>query len=418
MNMQMCKRASLGIFLLLVCSSLSYGQERLDLNEVVDEALRNNPEILAAKEIWEAARARIPQERSWEDPQLSIGFMEIPEGSYSLQDARMRMYSVSQMIPFPGKLTFKGQIAGRMADMLMEMYEEKKREIIAKVKSAYYSLFFVHKSIEINIENKDLIQKFAKIAETKYVVGKASQHDVLKAQVELSLIIDDLITLERDELPTAEAKLNALLDRPPHSPLGAPQEFEIPKLEYAREEIEQLAFEKRPALRAMQHGVERSKKALTLAKMQYLPNFMLKLEQDEMKMPMGTEINRGIMFSLNVPLWFWRQGFGIKEKSAKKSAAESSYQAMGNMVLFQVQDALAKFEASGRRVNLFSTSIIPQAEQALKAATIAYQTGKVDFLTLMNSERMLRDARLKYYRVLAKHGTNLAVLERVVGMRL
>ena len=390
----------------------------LSLDEVVKEALRHNPEILAAKNKWKAAKAKVPQVRWWGDPQFGISYEEIPSGSYSLEEARMRMYSISQMIPFPGKLTLQGGIATKDAQTSKENYEEKKNEIVSKVKSAYYFLFFVHKAIEINRENKDLVQKFEKIAETKYAVGEVSQHDVLQAQVELSLIIDDLITLERDELPTAEARLNALLDRLPHSPLGVPEEFEIPKLEYTNEEIEKLAIEKRPALMAMKHGVEKSKKALTLAKMQYLPNFMVKLTQEEMRMPIGTEIDRGIMFSINIPLWFWRQGFGIREKRAQRSAMQFSYRAMKNMVLFQVQNALAKFNASERRVNLFKTSIIPQAEQALKAATIAYETGKIDFLTLINSERMLINVRLKYYGVLAKHGGNLANLERVVGISL
>lgn len=408
----------LAILLFSLCFSSSSGEDSLNLQEVVDQALRKNPEILAAKERWEAAKAKIPQVRWWGDPQVGIGYEKIPEGSFSLGEAKMRMYSISQMIPFPGKLTVKGRIAGKDAQIAEETYEAKINQIVAKVKSAYYSLFFIHKAIEINRENKGLIQKFAKIAETKYVVGKASQHDVLKAQVELSLIVDDLITLEHADLPTAEAKLNALLNQPPDSPLGVPEESEIPQLEYAKEEIEALALRERPALKAMGYGVEKSSHALTLARMQYLPNFMFKLSQEHVEMGMGEEVSRGIMVSLNLPLWPWKQTPGVREKRSQKRAMESSYQAIENTVLFEVQNALAQFDASERRVNLFRTSIIPQAEQALKAATIAYETGKVDFLTLINGERGLRDARLKYYRILAKHGTNLANLERVVGVTL
>lgn len=390
----------------------------LSLEEVVNEAVENNPEFLAAMERWEATKAIIPQVRWWSAPQFSIGFDELPAGSYSLSEARMRMYSVSQMIPFPGKLTLMGKMAGNMADMAREEYEEKKNEVVAKVKIAYYDLFFVHKAIEINNENKELIHKFAKIAETKYSVGEVSQHDVLKAQVELSLIIDDLITLEQEELPTASAKLNELLNRPPHSPLGIPDEFEIPKLNKTIEDIESLAIDNRPKLIAMKYEVEKSSSALTLAKMEYLPNFMVAVKQEDMQMAMGTETTRGIMVSMDIPLWGWRQGFGIKEKSADKRASEFSYQSIKNMVLYEVRDALAKFNASERRVNLFKTSIIPQAEQALKSASVAYETGKVDFLTLIESERILRDVKLKYYKVLCEHGKNLANLEEAVGISI
>ena len=390
----------------------------LSLDKVIEESLENNPEISAAQNRWEAAKAKVPQVRWWGDPQLGISFEKIPQGSYSLGAAKMRMFSISQMIPFPGKLTLKGRMAQREVMIAKEEYEAKRQEIIAKAKSAYYRLFLVHKSIEIENEEKELIRKFEKIAETKYAVGQGSQHDVLKAQVELSLIADDLITLQEEELPTAEARLNATLNRPPRSPVGIPEKFTIPKLEESREEIEELALQARPALQAMEFAVEKSKTAYKLAKMEYLPNFMIKFMREEMETPMSTESTGGVMLSINVPIWFWKEGYGVSEKRAQKRSAEASFQAMKNMVLFEVQNALAKFNASERRVNLFKTSIIPQTEQALKAATIAYETGKVDFLTLMNSERMLRDARLKYYKVLAKHGTNQANLERIIGVRL
>lgn len=390
----------------------------LSLDELVSEALENNPEILAARNEWEAAKAKVPQVRWWNDPQLGISFEKIPRGTYSPGEAKMRMYSISQMIPFPGKLTLKGRMAQMEVMISKEEYEAKKLEITAKVKSAYYRLFLVHKSMEIESDDKELLRKFEKIAEIRYAVGEASQHDVLKAQVGFSLIADELITLKDEDLPTAEARLNAILDRLPHSPLGIPEEFTIPELEKSREEIEEFALEHRQTLKAMEYMVQKSKTAYSLAKMEYLPNFMVKFMQEEMEMDMGTESSKGVMVSMNIPIWFWKKGSEVSEKRAKKSRAEATYQTMKNMVLFEVQSSLAKFNASERRVNTFKTTIIPLAEQALKAATIAYKTGKVDFLTLLNSERTLRDVRLKYYKTLVKHGENLANLERVVGVNL
>ncbi len=388
------------------------------LDEVVEEALENNPEILAAKEKWEAQRAVVPQVRWLGDPQFGVSFEKIPQGSYSPGAAKMRMYSISQMIPFPGKLGLKGRMAQRDAMIAKEKYEAKKQEVIVQVKAAYYRLLLVHKSIEIVSEEKELLRKFERIAETQYAVGRAAQHDVLKAQVELSLLSDDLITLQEQDLPTAEAKLNAILNRPPDSPLGIPEEFTVPKLERSRKEIEGFALEHRQALKAMEYGVEKSQTAYKLAKMSYLPDFGIKFMRTEMETSMNTETTGGVMLSINIPLWFWEKGYGVSEKRAQKRSAEASYRAMRNMVLFEVQNALAKFNTSERRVNLFETSIIPQAEQTLKAATVAYETGKVDFLTVMNSERMLRDAKLKHYKILMDHATNLANLEMVVGVGL
>jgi len=390
----------------------------LNLNSIIEEALDRNPGVIAAREEWKGAEAKITAARNLPDPQFSIGYEEIPEESFSPGDAEMKMYIVSQMIPFPGKLTLKTRISGKDALMAQEQYETRRNEIIEKVKSAYYALFFVHKSIEINKENKELIQNFARIAESKYSVGTAAQHDVLKAQVELLLIIDDLITLEDEKLPAAVATLNTLLNRRPGSLLVKPEDFEVPTLDKNLEQLQQIALNSHPVLEYARCVKEKSEVALALAKMGYLPDFVVKLKQEEMRMAMGTETSRGIAISATIPLWFWKQNSGVKEKRAYKRAAESYYQEMKNLVLLNIQTTLADFKTSGRRVNLFKTSIIPQTEQTLKSATIAYQTGKIDFLTLINSERMLRNARLKYFKVLTKHGTNFAHLERAVGVRL
>lgn len=387
----------------------------LSLDSLLEQALSTNPEILAARSEWDAAKARVPQARWWPDPQFGISHEKIPQGSYSLRDANMRMFSLSQVIPFPGKLTLKGRLAQREALVAEEEHEAARQLVVAEVKSAYYRLFLVHKSIEIEDERKELLQKFEKIAETKYAVGKASQHDVLRAQVELSLTADKLITLRERELPTAVARLNALLNRLPHSPLGIPEEFSIPEVSLSETEFEELALEHRQALRAMEYEMEKSRIAYSLAKMEYLPNFMIKLMQEEMDTPTGTEVNRGVAASISLPLWFWTKSHGVSEKRARKSAAEASYLAMKNIVLFEVQSVLARCNSSRRRVSLFEVTVIPLAEQALKAATIAYETGKVDFLTLMDSERTLRDVKLRYYEALTQHGVDVSDLEKAVG---
>jgi outer membrane protein TolC len=389
--------------------------QALSLDSLLEQALGDNPEVLAAQSEWDAAKAKIPQVRWWPDPQFGISYEKIPEGSYSLRDARMRMFSISQTIPFPGKLTLKGRLAQSEALAAGEEYEAATRQVVAEVKSAYYSLFLAHKSIEIEHQRKELLQKLAKMAETKYAVGEVSQHDVLRAQVELSLSADNLITLQERELPTAEARLNGILNRPPRSPLGIPEEFSILEIRLTDKELEELTLEHRQVLKAMEYEMEKTRTAYSLAKMEYVPNFTVRLVQEEMDTPTGKEINRGVAASINLPVWFWTKNHGISEKRAKKSGAEASYLAMRNVVLFEVQSALARYRASRRRVSLFEVTVIPLAEQALKAATVGYETGKVDFLTLMDSERTLRDVKLRYYEALVQHGVDVADLERIVG---
>jgi len=395
---------------------LAAEEGKITLGEVIREAKEENPEILEAKEKWLAVKSKIWQARTWPDPQFGIMWENIPRGEYSLGEANMRTYSLSQKIPFPGKMTLKGRVANRSAQMAYQMYKAKEIEVITKVKGAYFQLFFIHKSIEINQRNKDLLQKFAKIAEIKYAVGKAPQHDVLKAQVELSLLTDELIALEQEK-DAAEARLNALLKRQALYPLNKREEWEATPLKLKYGGLEKLALENRPELKGMDYSVERSKTALNLARADFLPDFTITYRWSEM--PPGTDWDRwNAMLMMDIPLWFWKQSYGMSEAKAEKSRAEAGYQAMKNMVLFQVQDALVKVDSSWRRANLFKASIIPQTEQTMRAAAIAYETEKVDFLTLIRSQRMYQDAELKYYNYLMEYGQHLAELEGIVGIDL
>ena len=77
----------------------------------------------------------------------------------------------------------------------------------------------VYRNLEVYSRDKELVAQFARIAEQKYAVGQVSQPDVLRAQVELTRLINR-VTTETLALGTAQARLNALLSRPPEGPFG------------------------------------------------------------------------------------------------------------------------------------------------------------------------------------------------------
>ena len=88
-------------------------------------------------------------------------------------------YGVSQKIPFPGKLRLRGEVAVEETNMTEKELQAKIQEITALVKSTFYELYYINGAIDITEENRDSLRKFAKIAETKYSVGKATQRDAL-----------------------------------------------------------------------------------------------------------------------------------------------------------------------------------------------------------------------------------------------
>lgn len=383
-----------------------------NLSDLVAIAKTNNPELMAAKKTWQASRARITKDSTWQDPKFELMYEQVPGLRGSFDDASMKMYGLSQMIPFPGKLTLKRWLADDAARMTEQKYLASLRSVVAKLKTTYYSLYFVDQSIRINEENKALLQNFAKIAEAKYVVGKASQHDVLKAQIEFSLLDNELITL-RQKRQTVQARLNALLNRESRASLEVEVNLNLADVNFSLVSLEAIALGQRPDLKATEYGFLMSQKATTLAKAAYLPDFSLKALRREMK---TTGLNGwNVVFMADLPLWFWREAAGVSEAAAIEAAAKAAYLNMKNMVRFEVHDAFVKVDTAQRLTKLFKTSIVPKAKQALQAATRAYKSNKVDFLTLINSQKMLLNAKLQYFRARADFGTSLADLEQVIG---
>lgn len=392
----------------------------LQLKTLVEEALEKNPEIVAARKKWEAAAQKISQASSYPDPTLSYGYFgRRVETRVGPQRNRL---TLSQKFPFFGKLSLKGEIASKAADETRELYEAKKLGIISRVKSAYYRLFLAHKAIQINEENTDIVRRFARIAEVKYATGKVSQQDVLKAQVELSKFANELITLKQEK-ETAEASINTLLDRPPEEPLGIPAEVQKTPLRFSVAKLREIALERSPLLKAAQTAIERSRAALDLAKRNYYPDFTVGLNYIEVKGGTTRSSDDGkdaLLFTvgINIPIWTGSLRAGVDEAVADIGAASSVFRTRRNGIVFEVEDLFVKVDTAARLVDLFKTTLIPLAEQSLEAATAGYQTEKVDFLNLLDSQRKLQDFQLDYFRALVSYQQRLTDLERVVGVDL
>ena len=399
----------MGVVLLPLLAQGAQDTQTLSLKNLLSKVQERNPEILAAKEKWQASVNRSAKVSVLPDPQFGLMWQQIPSGTFSFGDA-MPMYSFSQVIPFPGKLGTEGRMAKSMAEMDRSGLEAKIREITARTKIIYYDLFYIYRAIQINRENKKLLQRFADITEIKYSVGKSTQYDVLRARVERDILENDLITLEQEK-ESVEAKLNALLNRPIDSPLGIPEEWKLDSFNLEYGDLEKIALENRPELKEASFAVERSKYNLSLADKQYLPDFMLTYKN---RLGMGWDAE----VMLSFPLWFWKQSSGVKEAFSEKLRADASYQAMTNTVLSQVKNTLVKVQSGKRLVNLFKNSILPQTTQTLEAAIIAYQNDKIDFLTLINTQKMLQDVKLKYWKAIVVYSQSLAELEQVLGVEL
>ncbi|MDP3803934.1 MAG: TolC family protein, partial [Candidatus Omnitrophota bacterium] len=333
----------------------------LSLNGAVAEALKSNPEILAAKRNYEAASARIWQAASLSDPMLELEYDKIA-ADRMLSGDPMKSYAISQEVPFPTKIFLRAKIASRLAKMAYENYKAKERGIISQVKSTYSELYLIYKSIEITNENKAILGQFAQVATTRYSKGLGTQADALKAQVELAKADNELIMLEQRRV-TSQARLNLLLNRDPKEETGVPVSEKPIKFNQPIEEFYSMAKINNPELKSYRYAIERGKAAYDLSLNEFMPDFVVKFKQMVKKDSVDEKAWAG-MLGVTIPLWFFeKQAFGVKEMYSELEMLKAEYKTKENMVLFDVRDSYARAEANKKLVELYMTAFIPQAEQ-------------------------------------------------------
>jgi len=391
-------------------------QPSLALRDLIQEALERNPELAAARKQWEASSQRIVQARSLDDPTLSVHLWNFPQ-TFNVTRADNSIFGLSQNLPFPGKLALKSDIASRSAEMSEQALRTKERELVARLKQAYYDLFLVHKAIQIHHEQVELLRQFVEIANAKFRTGKGSQADVLKAQVELSVLHQQLPVLEQRR-ETAAALLNTLRDRNLISPLGIPQEPPLMPLDTTIDDLHGLALNARPELKAAELAVRHSEQSRALAQRQYYPDFNVAFQRFQ-----NFQANDGFgaYVAMTIPFAFWtkpKYDAGVQEAVASVEAARAQRHTLENLTRFQVKDLLAKVRASEQVATLYHTTILPQAVQNLEAARVGYRTGKGGFLDLIDTQRAWRGFQMEYYRALVEREHRLAELEQVIGTDL
>jgi outer membrane protein TolC len=412
--------ALLAVFVSVSISEVIVAQEskQLMLDDLIKEAKATNPQLRAARNQISAAKAKINQATAWEPPQVGIEFFQTPTSSFPnpVKNGQETDYFAQQMFPFPGKLSAMGRSAKLASRMTEEDYKALENKIIENLKSTYYELYFAQRKIQINAENQDLMRQFVDIASKQYEVGMVGQADVLRAQTELSMLLNDGINIQRDKKVT-EAMLNTILGRPTDGELGYVSEIDLvfPLPTFAQ--LSQLTLENRPELKSMGYGIEMNKAELSLAKREYFPDLMVRLMYKDMKM--GDDNFWAAMFGVNVPLAFWsgrKYTSKVSESRFNVRRAEEEFNSMRNMMLFEVQDALVRVQTSHNIHLLYKNTVIPQAEQTLQSTIAAYQTGKTEFLMLIDAYRTLLSSRLDYYMAVMNYLSSKAELEKAVGL--
>lgn len=390
------------------------------VEDFVQLALKRNPALRSAKHKIARLLERVPQVTSLDDPMFTVSpigeMAETAEGMVGL------MSSVSQKLPFPGKLDAKGRIALQEAAMAAQELNETRLRIIADVRRAYWSHYFTTRAVEVIERDRLLLRKFKQDVDARVRVGSAPSSDALRASVELSDLENKLLTTQQRQT-TARAMLNQLLNRPVNANLPTPAVLEPESIELDLDALLADAARKNPQLAKIHERIQLHRERLTLARLERWPDLTVGLTynavDDEGRSITATGQDQWwLTFGVNLPIWLEKRG--AAEREARQGVFEglADLTDQQNRIAFRIQDALVRVETQQRLVILFRDVIIPQAKQTVDASAGAYQAGKVDFPALVDNWRKLLHFELMHHQSVAQLEQDFADLQREAGADL
>ncbi|OGC04738.1 hypothetical protein A2276_02035 [candidate division WOR-1 bacterium RIFOXYA12_FULL_43_27] len=382
----------------------------LTLDQALETANKNNPKTLSSYAMYEEAKTKVVQKNWLPQPDLMLEYKQIPQEARNPVNAGMYMYGFSQKLPFPYKLWLSHSSAWNMENRYKYLYEQQAWDTRADVVEAYYKLFFANRKYEINKSNLEILKRFKRVSESKYVVGKAAQSDLLTAQIQYELIKNDDETFKR-EISLAQTALERLLNKNTGGTTeSAPKAFDF-KLDL--EKVKELAQKLNPMLLALKSQKNSLSDAHALSKFDIIPDIKTTVLQREI--PNAGLNGWDFKLSAEIPLWFWSKAAAINEAGYTQDIVEQAYLDFKNELNQKVETVYIKLETTVRTDKIYKDSILKKTKQALSSAETAYRADRIDFLTLSNAQKMNFDAELAYYKNLVEIEIHKARLEALIG---
>ena len=389
------------------------------LDDLVSEALRQNPEIQAAEQRWHLYDQKIAPAASLDDPRLSVGLNNYPLDTLETGQTPMtgQVVRLTQNLPFPGKLAAREEVAAQQAAWYKETYGEAQLQLIRQVKEAWFGLYLQERTLERTDASLKLFDDLISLTVNRYETGKGVQQDVLKAQVERSILQERRLAIAQLR-NSALASLNALRNQPAEIPVVIPADPPAPANEFSIETLLAAPEEKRPLARAYRSLLAQYEAQQELARLSYYPDFAVGAAYTFRQPNVaddGTDFG-SIEVGVNLPLFNKKRRAAEGEAAAAKAMAQKQYEGFLLKTRYAIYDIYGQMEKNRQLISLYDQGILPQARQSMAAAVSAYQVGKISFLALLDTMLTLYKYEVEYFRTIADHGRSMARLEAEAGL--
>ncbi len=399
-----------------------FQNDTVRLADLVEQAYANNPSIQQAREAWRATVENYRVTTGYPDPQLMVTWFPEPiETRLGPQDWNAQ---ISQMIPFPGKLSKAGELVAADARIARLRLDMAVKETLLAVRESYFELWYIRQAKRITEHNARLLDHLRKISETAHADDRATLTDVVKAHSQSGQLQYDALLLEELE-QTEITRLNGLLNRPPESAVGRLEAPVLSPLSADVESIYGMAEANQEEILMAQVGVDKGDTKVSLARFQNLPDFKVGLfyagigEPDVPVQPRDAGRDAiGVQAGISIPLWFGTNNSRVNKAMAEKSMARAEKVVRVNAVRTKIRTLFFKARNAQRIVTLYETSLVPQAARSMEIAEVWYREGESSFTDFIETQSVWYNFQLALARAKADYGINLARLERMAGTHL
>ena len=390
--------------------------------DLVTYAYRKNPSILSEKEAWKATVERYRLATALPDPQLNVNYFPDPiETRLGPQDWNL---TLSQMIPFPGKLSKAGEVVQADSRIARLKLDQAVQNVILSIRESYHELLYIREAKTVVKQNVQLLDHLRKVGETAYAEDRAVLMDMVKAQSQSGQLRYDMLLLEELEM-TEKTRLNGILNRAPDAPLGTLETEALPPIVFGIEELYKLAETHQEEIRIAGMEVEKADIKIDLARYQNFPDFKFGLffaSIGDPDVPVDPDhAGRdayGVQAGLTLPLWFGRNKARLNIARAEMKKSQAAEQARINDTRTKIRNLFFRLGNARRLMQLYGEELLPQAARSMEIAETWFREGESTFSDFVETQAVWYNFQLALARARADYGKFLARLERFVGQSL
>jgi outer membrane protein TolC len=417
------------IFLSVVLEGIVFAQDSVSshagavtpLSDLLVEAEKNNPQIEAARQGWQAAKQVPSQVSTLPDPQFNLEHVSVgsprPFAGYTNSDFAYLGLGISQDIPYPGKLRLKGEIAKRDADVSQQQIESVRRAVLAELKAAYFQLAYLSKTLTILYQDGELLKQVEQAADARYRSGMGTQQDVLQAQLEKTKLLRE-IAMHHLQVGKLEAQLKQLLNRPQGSPDVKTADLTERPLAQSYDDLLIAAQAQNPELAGAQKMIEKQSLQVDLARKDFYPDFNVQYMWQRTD-PTQSRAYYMLSVGVRVPIYRGRkQRPELAQAEAEKLRARSEFQAQSQQVASELRSQYVIAEQTSEVLKIHREGLSPQARSEFQAVLAAYQSNKQEFQALLTAFLDVLHLDEDYWRNVAEYETAIARLQQLTGLSL